>query len=222
MREILGKRRTNGDGEDEGQGLRQAALRCARRWRWPVVPGVEVRPDGVCRCPRAADCVVPGAHPGDPALLAATTDPRMVAWWWTEHPRAPIVLATGGRAPCALSLPASVGAWAVAELGRLGVRIGPVVATPTRYALLVQPYELPELGELLGAREGVPSSLRFHGPGGYLPLPPGTTGGAGLVRWVRPPRTRRGWVVLPQAARLLDVLVEAGISAPDHGSRLAF
>ncbi|TFV32495.1 hypothetical protein E4K10_21085 [Streptomyces sp. T1317-0309] len=43
--------------------------------------------------------------PFDPGLLAATTDERMVRWWWGNRPSAPIVLATGGRAPCAVSLP---------------------------------------------------------------------------------------------------------------------
>ncbi|MEO3751804.1 bifunctional DNA primase/polymerase [Streptomyces sp. B6B3] len=213
MREILGKLGKRGTDHTEGDGweLRDAALRCAWQWGWPVVPGVEARPDGGCGCPRG-DCSVPGAHPFDPQLLAATTDVRMVGWWWTVRPRAPIVLATGGRAPCALSLPAPAGVWALEELDRRGVRPGPVVATPTRFALLVQPYEFAELGELLGSREWVPSTLRFHGSGGYLPLPPSRTG-AGRVRWARPPERRAGRVALPRAAWLLDVLVEAGIAA---------
>jgi hypothetical protein len=178
-----------------------------------VVPGAELAEDGGCGCDSPpGECVVPGAHPFDPQLLAATTDVRMVGWWWTVRPQAPIVLATGGRAPCALSLPPAAGVWAMEELDRQGVRPGPVVATPTRVALLVQPYELAELGDLLGAREGlVPGSLRFHSEGGYLPLPPSRTG-AGRVRWVRPPERIEGRVALPRAAWLLDVVVEAGIS----------
>ncbi|WP_326598150.1 bifunctional DNA primase/polymerase [Streptomyces sp. NBC_01803] len=229
MREILGeRRRKNGKGDgksdDRAWAVRGAALTVARRWRWPVLPGAEMRADGRCGCPRT-DCAVPGAHPLDPGLLAATTDVRMVSWWWTERPRAPIVMATGGRAPCALSLPAAVGPTALAELDRAGVRAGPVVAAPTRWLLLVEPYELPELGELLSVRNEVPSSLRFHGVGGYVPLPPSRTG-AGTVDWAREPQTeRRGGrraVALPRAAELLDVLVEAGLSAPDQGSRLSY
>lgn len=217
MREILGKRRTNGN----GRVLRNAALTCARQWHWPVVPGAGTEPDGSCRCQRA-DCVVPGAHPFDPGLLAATTDPRMVEWWWMQRPQAPIVLATGGQAPCALSLPAAVGADALAGLHRRGAPAGPVLATATRCALLVEPYDLAELGELLYAKRQVPSSLRFHSEGGYLPLPPSAEAGGGRVRWARPPRLRGGRVALPRAGELLDVLVEAGISAPDQGSRLAY
>ncbi|MGK5531301.1 bifunctional DNA primase/polymerase [Streptomyces sp. URMC 129] len=229
MREILGERRRkngkgDGKGGDRARAVRGAALTFARQYRWPVLPGAETRADGRCGCSRA-DCAVPGAHPSDPGLLAATTDVRMVSWWWAQRPRAPIILATGGRAPCALSLPAAAGPGALAELDRAGVRTGPVVAAPTRWVLLVQPYELPELGELLHVRDRVPSSLRFHGVGGYVPLPPSRTA-AGAVGWAREPETeRRGArraVALPRAAELLDVLVEAGLSAPDQGSRLSY
>ncbi|GAA1928373.1 bifunctional DNA primase/polymerase [Streptomyces sodiiphilus] len=226
MREILGKRRRSllarlrGGGGPRPEAPPAAPAR-AVAWGWPVLPGAGTRRDGSCGCPRGADCPVPGAHPEDPGLLAATTDPRMVGWWWTSRPHAPLLLATGGRAPCALSLPAAVGPAAVAELARRHVTPGPVVAGPTRWALLVTPYELPELGELLHAQDGVPSSLRFHGAGGYLPLPPSVTA-AGGVRWEREPVMEDGRVLLPGAAELLDVLVAAGTLAPDPGSRLAY
>lgn len=228
MREILGRRRTT------RWALRNAALVCATRWGWPVLPGVAPResprrltarqsgqPRGRCSCPRP-DCTVPGAHPFDPELLAATTDERMVRWWWANRPDAPVLLATGGRAPCALSLPAAAGARALEEFDRLGLRTGPVVATPTRFALLVAPYDLEELGELLYAQDWVPSSLRFHGEGGYVPLPPSRTG-AGQVRWERQPSAGRGrapW--LPRMEPLVDVLVRASAQVPDTGSRLAY
>ncbi|SCK13970.1 bifunctional DNA primase/polymerase [Streptomyces sp. WMMB 322] len=203
MREILGRRRMN------RSSLRNAALHCATHWQWPVLPGAALTPPSsasssssasahhskrplttVCSCPDA-DCVVPGAHPFDPVLLAATTDPRMIHWWWTNRPAAPLILATGGRAPSALSLPAIAGARALAELDRRGQRLGPVVATPTRFTLLVAPYGLEELGERLYAHDWVPSSLRFHGEGGYIALPPSHTG-AGRVRWEREPAAADG------------------------------
>jgi hypothetical protein len=179
-----------------------AALHCATRWGWPVLPGAVLNPPAAgasstaassaassaepsCSCPDA-ECVVPGAHPFDPELLAATTNARMIGWWWANRPAAPLILATGGSAPSALSLPAVAGARALAEFERRGERLGPVVATPTRFALLVAPYELSELGERLNAHDHVPSSLRFHGEGGYLALPPSHTG-AGRVRWEREP-----------------------------------
>ncbi|WP_101254040.1 bifunctional DNA primase/polymerase [Streptomyces barkulensis] len=236
MREILGRRRMT------RWALRDAALVCATRWGWPVLPGVAPResrrltarqsgqPRGRCSCPRP-DCVVPGAHPFDPELPAATTDERMVRWWWTNRPDAPILLATGGRAPCALSLPAAAGARALEEFDRLGLRTGPVIASPTRCMLLVAPYDLEELGELLHAQDWVPSSLRFHGDGGYVALPPSRTG-AGQLRWERPPAalgvgargTLRGGGVpwLPRMEPLVDVLVRASAAVPDTGSRLAY
>ncbi|MFI6896363.1 bifunctional DNA primase/polymerase [Streptomyces sp. NPDC050256] len=240
MREILGRRRRLRLGRRGGTARLDAALTCATAWQWPVLPGVGLQAAGGrgersrgCAC-SDPECAVPGAHPFDPGLLAATTDARMVRWWWTNRPTAPLLLATGGRAPCALSLPAVAGARALAELDRMGMRLGPVVATPTRWSLLVAPYTLERLGELLHAQDWVPSSLRFHGEGGYLVLPPSETG-TGQVRWERAPErvSRPGsgggarvrvvaspW--LPDVGALLDALVEASNSAPDGGSRLAY
>jgi hypothetical protein len=160
-----------------------------------------------------------GLHPFDPDLLAATTDPRMVRWWWHHRPDAPVLLATGGRAPSAVSLPAVAAARALARLDQLGVRTGPVVATRERWALLVAPYSLEQLGDLLSAQDWVPGSLRFHGEGGYIALPP-STGGGGRVRWERLPRTGREAPWLPGVATVVDVLVAAVTTAPDGGSRL--
>lgn len=246
MREILGRRRRLRLRRKEGTARLDAALTCATVWQWPVVPGVgtaRATPDGEsgglgCACPEP-DCAVPGAHPFEPGLLAATADERMVRWWWANRPAAPVMLATGGRAPCAVSLPAVAAARALSALDVLGMRLGPVVATPTRWSLLVAPYSLERLGELLYAKDWVPSSLRFHGEGGYLVLPPSRTG-AGQVRWERPPAplgasaaapVSRGrtkgeapaaaapW--LPDVEAVLDALVEASTGAPGGGSRLA-
>ncbi|MFG2115023.1 bifunctional DNA primase/polymerase [Streptomyces sp. NPDC048718] len=183
-----------------GAGLRTGGVRATGflRTRVRVMdsrpgadPGRGTGPGGVvsCACPDP-ECVVPGAHPLDPELLAATTDRRMIRWWWDSRPDAPVLLATGGRAPCAVSLPAVAGVRALAALDGQGLRLGPVVATPTRWAILVAPYRLERLGELLYAKDGVPSSLRFHGDGGYLPLPPSVTG-TGQVRWERAPLEHR-------------------------------
>lgn len=215
----------------ERSALRAAALTCAHEWNWPVLPGIghdsrrpDVAADGVrtqaCACPQP-DCAVPGAHPFDPGLLAATTDGRMVDWWWTRRPDAPLLLATGGPVS-AVSLPASVGMCAVQALERMGVRLGPVVSTPTRCVLLVAPYSLEELGELLARHDWVPSSLRYHGHGGYVVLPPSRTGTGG-VWWEREPRpgaeNAAPW--LPDIRVIVDMLVEVGVSAPD-GTRLAY
>ncbi|MGF1429945.1 bifunctional DNA primase/polymerase [Kitasatospora sp. LaBMicrA B282] len=230
--------------------LLQAALTCAERWRWPVLPGAVLleRADGrgpagrgpCCSCGEPG-CPVPGAHPHELALLAATTDARMVRWWWERHcPQAPVLVPTG-QAVAAVSVPAAVGGRLLAYLAALRIGTGPVLAGPTRWALLVAPYGYPELAELLAEQERtlcpgggpgrVPSSVRFHGPGGYLVLPPswvgrapGAPGGAAgaQLRWVRRPVPGPGGGVwLPPVAGLLEALVAAGSAVPD-GSRLAY
>ncbi|MBD0710314.1 MULTISPECIES: bifunctional DNA primase/polymerase [unclassified Streptomyces] len=229
MREILGMRRRLRFRRKARTARLEAAVSFAVAWGWPVLPGASPRvprgavpvPSGAaCSCPDP-DCVVPGAHPYDPELLAATTDERMIRWWWTRRPDAPVLLATGGGAPCAVSLPAVAGARALVALDAMGIRLGPVVATSTRWSILVAPYDLERLGELLYAKDSVPSSLRFHGEGGYLVLPPSVTG-TGQVRWERAPLAGSARPWLPDVEAVVDALVEAGTSAPGGGSRLAY
>ncbi|MHA6761736.1 bifunctional DNA primase/polymerase [Streptacidiphilus sp. PAMC 29251] len=202
--------------------LLATALTCAVDWDWPVLPGAAAGRDG-CDCPRP-DCPTPGAHPYEPSLLAATTDPRMVRWWWGRRPDAPVLLATGGRVS-AVSLPAAAGVLVLEYFDTLRIRTGPVIATPTRYVLLVAPYTMQELAELLIAQEWVPTSLRYHGTGGYAVLPPSRTGTGG-VRWVREPEPDEAdegsaapW--LPGVGQLMSALVAASAATPD-GERLAY
>ncbi|MFJ2828592.1 bifunctional DNA primase/polymerase [Streptomyces sp. NPDC087263] len=220
MREILGRRRRLLSRRNNGRTeMLKSALTFATEWQWPVLPGVAADPQGRarCGCPDP-ECTVPGAHPFDPGLLAATTDERMVRWWWTNRPTAPIVLATGETAPCAVSLPALAAARALAALDRQGMRLGPVVAAPTRWAILVAPYSLEQLGELLYAKDYVPGSLRFHGEGGYIALPPSGTG-QGQIRWERAPLPGSAAPWVPDVEAVVDAVVEAltrtGVSAPE-------
>ncbi|BBA98625.1 hypothetical protein RVR_4880 [Actinacidiphila reveromycinica] len=269
MREILGRRRKISLRRKERTAFLDAALTYAERWQWRVVPGAgfegrdgqDARGRGgrgregrdgrggqdtrrsACACGRPK-CPVPGVHPVEPGLLAATRDPRMVRWWWTRRPDAPVVLATGDRVSAA-SLPAVAGARALEAMDALGCRLGPVVATPTRYVFLVAPYSLAELGELLDSQDWVPTSLRYHGEGGYVGLPP-AGGLPGPLKWVRQPveavvptvpveavrtgrvadavratRTAERTPWLPRIDALVDALVLAGRTAPD-GDRLRY
>ncbi|MFJ3226326.1 bifunctional DNA primase/polymerase [Streptomyces sp. NPDC086783] len=220
MREILGRRRRLlSRRNNRSPEMLSAALTFATEWQWPVLPGVAPDPRGRagCGCPDP-ECTVPGAHPFDPGLLAATTDARMVRWWWGNRPSAPIVLATGGTAPCAVSLPSLAAARALAALDLMGMRLGPVVASPSRWAILVAPYSLEQLGELLYAKDHVPGSLRFHGDGGYIALPPSETG-QGKVRWERAPLPGSAAPWVPDVEAVVDAVVEAltrtGVSAPE-------
>lgn len=206
----------------------------AREWKWPVLPGAGLRvrhqdtttghhgppatTGAECACPDP-ECALPGAHPFEPGLLAASTDARLVRWWWDNRPTAPVLLATGeGAGPCAVSLPAAAGPVTLAALDLLGKRLGPVVAGPERWAILVAPYDLERLGALLYAKDSVPGALRFHGSGGYLPLPPSTTG-AGGVRWERGPLpgSARPWLPDVEAVvdGVVDTLTRTGVSAPE-------
>ncbi|WP_419996435.1 bifunctional DNA primase/polymerase [Streptomyces boninensis] len=221
MRETPGKRRRLRR-KLRPQTESEMALTCATIWRWPVLPGAGLRAEprsgrtgragravqasrgAGCACPYP-ECAAAGAHPFEPGLLAATTDARMVGWWWEQRPDAPVLLATG-RGASAVSLPAVAGARALAALERAGVRTGPVVATPDRWAVLVRPYSLAELGEVLNAQDWVPGTLRFHGDGGYLALPPSRTG-AGPVRWERTPGGR-GEVATPWLPDVTSVIGE--------------
>ncbi|MEU3415693.1 bifunctional DNA primase/polymerase [Streptomyces sp. NPDC006658] len=220
MREILKRRRRLLSRRNGGRPeLIGAALTFATEWQWPVLPGVAPDPQGRarCACPDP-ECTVPGAHPFDPGLLAATTDARMVRWWWTDRPDAPIILATGDPAPCAVSLPALAASRALALLDRRGMRLGPVIASPTRWSLLVKPYSMEQLGELLYAKDFVPGSLRFHGTGGYIALPPSETG-QGAVRWERAPLPGSAAPWVPDVEAVVDAVVDAltrtGVSAPE-------
>ncbi|WP_031050760.1 bifunctional DNA primase/polymerase, partial [Streptomyces sp. NRRL WC-3774] len=114
--------------------------------------------------------------------------------------------------------PALPAARALAALDREGMRLGPVIAAPTRWAFLVKPYSMEQLGELLYAQDHVPGSLRFHGEGGYLALPPSETG-HGDITWERAPLPGSASPWVPDVEAVVDAVVEAltrtGVSAPE-------
>ncbi len=217
MREILGRRRrllsrrNNGRPRCASAALTFATIGsgpCSRVWH-------RTRRGVPAAGARTPECTVPGAHPFDPGLLAATTDERMVRWWWTNRPARPD--RAGHRRHCAVSLPALAAARALDALDRTGMRLGPVVAAPTRWAILVAPYSM-ELGQLLYAKDFVPGSLRFHGEGGYIALPPSETG-QGQIRWERAPLPGSAAPWVPDVEAVVDAVVEAltrtGVSVPE-------
>jgi hypothetical protein len=117
-----------------------------------------------------------------------------------------------------VSLPALAAARALAALDQAGMRLGPVVASPTRWSILVRPYSMEQLGELLYAKDFVPGSLRFHGRGGYIALPPSQTG-AGPIHWERAPLPGSAAPWVPDVEAVVDAVVEAltrpGVNAPE-------
>ncbi|MFH8803756.1 bifunctional DNA primase/polymerase [Streptomyces sp. NPDC017936] len=172
-------------------------------WGWDVVPGARAVA-GVCSCGRG-DCRAPGAHPLEFAPLVpagATLDD--VAGAWAEFPGATVMLPVG-RAFDVIEMAEPAGHRALLRLERMGLPLGPVIATPEgRAQFLVAPGAAAGLGGLLyrmGWDDPSALGLRGLGPGTYVTAPPSDRGGLGPVRWLRPPALDSA--TRPPAARLL-------------------
>lgn len=172
-------------------------------WGWDVVPGARAA-SGACSCGKAS-CGAPGAHPlgfAPPVRAGATLDEVTTAW--AEFPGASVMLPVG-RAFDVIEVAEAAGRRALLRLERMGLPLGPVIATPEgRAHFLVAPGAAAELPELL-YRMGwdAPSSLdlRGLGPGTYVTAPPSDLCGLGPVRWLRSPALESA--TKPPAARLL-------------------
>jgi hypothetical protein len=167
-----------------------------------------------CSCDRIG-CPAPAAHPQSPAWQAvASTDPELVARWWSVTPHANVILVTG-RVFDVLDVPVRIGMTALAQMERSGVRPGPVAVTAgnrahffvrTRGAptdetewwschLDCEPEEIADV-----------SGLRWHCRDSYVVAPPSRfTNGAPPARWLRDPAVHE----LPDGVRLLEVLADA-------------
>ncbi|WP_307795211.1 bifunctional DNA primase/polymerase [Actinacidiphila acididurans] len=191
------------DGPRAGSGLLDAALRYAEEWHWDVVAGswLEAGPDGAPRCSCASPaCPAPGAHPAGPGWAAqASGGTAAVRRMWREEPRASVLLPTG-RGFDAIDVSESAGLHALARMERLGVRLGPVIATPARrLVFLAQPGTAAKLPDLL-ARHGAPPAsldLVLRGDGDWVAAPPTRTGRLGVALWAREPAPAGRW--LPDA-----------------------
>ncbi|MER6527537.1 bifunctional DNA primase/polymerase [Streptomyces sp. NPDC001508] len=172
-------------------------------WGWDVVPGARTV-GGTCSCGRP-DCRKPGAHPLEFASqipAGATLDE--VTRSWGEFPGAAVMLPVG-RAFDVLEVAEPAGRRALARLERMGLPLGPVVATPDgRAQFLVAPgaaAELPVLLYRLGWDDPTALDLRGLGPGEYITAPPSDRGDLGPAHWLRPPALDSA--TGPPAARLL-------------------
>ncbi|GAB2931808.1 bifunctional DNA primase/polymerase [Streptomyces heilongjiangensis] len=172
-------------------------------WGWDVVPGARAV-SGACSCGRTT-CRAPGAHPLDfapPVRAGATLDEVSEAW--AGHPGASIML-TVGRSFDVIEVAESAGRHALVRLERMGLPLGPVIATPEgRAHFLVAPgaaAELPELLYRMGWDDPSALDLRGLGPGAHITAPPSDRGGLGPARWLRSPALDAA--TRPPAARLL-------------------
>ncbi|HET9382611.1 MAG TPA: bifunctional DNA primase/polymerase [Streptomyces sp.] len=172
-------------------------------WGWDVVPGTRAAA-GACSCGRG-DCRAPGAHPLDrSAEIPAGATLDEVTRAWSAFPGASVLLPVG-RTFDVIDVAESAGCRALARLERMGLPLGPVVATPEgRAHFFVAPgtaARLPDLLYRMGWDDPSSLDLRGLGRGAYVTAPPSDRGGRGPVRWLRSPALDSA--SKPPAARLL-------------------
>lgn len=72
------------------------ALWYVETFKWKIFPTFEVTETG-CSCSQGDKCTSPGKHPRTRnGLLAASSDPEKIKFWWRNHPEAGIGLLVGG------------------------------------------------------------------------------------------------------------------------------
>jgi hypothetical protein len=188
---------------------------------WPVCPGARLRrrgelsssPGRACSCDRIG-CPAPGAHPLSLAWKReASSDPAVVARWWSVLPE-PSILLVSGRTFDVLDIPAAAGSVVLGRLESSGVRPGPVAAGAQGRTLffVASRAALAEDDEWWSCHldcepDTVPAitGLRWHCRESYVLAPPSGLSGGTTARWLVPP----GEAPLPDALRLLGYLADA-------------
>ncbi|MET7301412.1 bifunctional DNA primase/polymerase [Embleya sp. NPDC005575] len=192
--------------------LVETAVRYAENRHWDVVPGASVVENSVgrrCSCGHSG-CTAPGAHPilRDWAVQAASS-PALVRRWWSEHPDAAILLPTG-RGFDVIDVPEQAGCLALARLERMGLPLGPVIATPTRrLQFFVLPGARDKMGEMLRRTGWGTSTIDLipKGEGDWVVAPPSRMGSSGSASWAREPTELNRW--LPEARELVSPIAYA-------------
>ncbi|MFD7893883.1 bifunctional DNA primase/polymerase [Streptomyces sp. NPDC059743] len=175
-------------------------------WGWDVVPGARAT-GGVCSC-GSADCASPGAHPLDfrPEVPAGATLDE-VTRLWSAVPDAAVLLPVG-RGFDIIEVAEQAGSRALVRLERMGLPLGPVMATPAGRAHFFvargAAAELPELLYRMGW-DDADLDLRGLSSGSHVMAPPSEVPGLGPVRWLRPPSLDNA-ADPPQARLLLGTL----------------
>ncbi|MEU3461836.1 bifunctional DNA primase/polymerase [Streptomyces sp. NPDC006733] len=171
---------------------------------WAVTPGARaVRGGGACSCGDPG-CKEPGAHPlvfADEIPAGATLEQANEAW--DQVPGAAVLLPVG-RTFDVIDVAEQSGRRALVRLERMGLRLGPVLVTPTgRAQFFVAPGAAAEMPHLLYRMgwDDTALDLRCLGLGDHVTAPPSDLGGLGPVRWLRSPLLDS--VHQPPEARLL-------------------
>lgn len=152
----------------------------------------------------------------DPAAVVpagATLDE--VAEFWGRFPGAAVLLPVG-RAFDVIDVPEAAGRRALIRLERMGLPLGPVIATPQRRAhFFVAPGAAAELPTLLYRMGWDDADLDLHalGAGSYVTAPPSDRGGLGPTTWLRPPSLDTA-TQPPQARLLLGTLAYVAHRSP--------
>lgn len=210
MREIRQHRTEGRPGARPGARRRTRAAVCTTVAEytalcgWAVVPGARAaRGGGACSC-GAADCERPGAHPLPFAdEIPAGAGLERAAEAWSQVPGAAVLL-PAGRSFDVIDVAEASGRRALVRLERMGLRLGPVLLTPTgRAQFFVAPGAAAELPHLLYRMgwDDAELDLRCLGAGDHVTAPPSDLGGLGPVRWLREPLPAA--VPQPPEARLL-------------------
>jgi hypothetical protein len=171
---------------------------------WTVAPGARATRGGAqCSCGDPG-CEAPGAHPlafAEEVPAGATLEQVTAAW--EQVPGAAVLLPVG-RTFDVIDVAERSAGRALARLERMGLRLGPVIATPAGRAwFFVAPGAAGELPHLLYRMGWDDAALDLHclGPGDFITAPPSDLGGLGPARWLRRPEF--GSAAQPPEARLL-------------------
>ncbi|MEV7088165.1 bifunctional DNA primase/polymerase [Streptomyces sp. NPDC093085] len=175
-------------------------------WGWDVAPGARAS-GGACSCGESG-CTAPGGHPlGRRPEIPAGATLEYVTKAWARTPGADVLLPVG-RSFDILDVGEPAGSRALVRLERMGLPLGPVLATATgRAHFFVAPGAAAELPELLYRMgwDDARLDLRGLGAGTYVTAPPSEPTGPVPVRWLRPPSLDTA-VTPPQARLLLGTL----------------
>jgi hypothetical protein len=181
--------------------LRVAAL-SATRWGWPVTPGTFLSPDQRWHGREGARrlCPIEDSWRENPV-----TDPAEAYEVWSEHPYG--VLLVCGRGVDVLELPHRLfGLLPAPEVGQVPLA---TTATPPRRWLLFTATGSGALSSELAS-----ATVRLHGAGAWVALPPTTVEFLTPQRWLEPPQhpsTRRLRTADEVQHGLLTVLLRSGL-----------
>ncbi len=150
--------------------LLDAAITCASRG-WPVHPLHTPDAAGHCSCQQGAACAAAGKHPRLPDWRRiASTDPRLIAGWWSHWSTANIGVVTGTPGGIvAVDVDGPAGARNLLELAA-GRDLGGLIVRTGRGMQLW--FHTPTDGEIRNSAGALAPRVDIRGLGGYTIDPP--------------------------------------------------